>query len=66
MSTTPWGTMNGWLRVEAEQRGAWRQQRVQDLRAARLTGLPAVAPVRRGAKAASRPAPAQACPAEAA
>ena len=66
MSTTPWGTMNGWLRVEAEQRGAWRQQRVQDLRAARVAGLPAVAPVRRAAKATTRPAPARACPAEAA
>ena len=46
MSTTPWGTMNGWLRVETEQRGAWLQQRVQDLRAARVAGLPAVTPVR--------------------
>ena len=34
MSTMPWGTMNGWLRLESEQRGTWLQQRVQDLRAA--------------------------------
>jgi hypothetical protein len=32
----PWGTMNGWLRLETEQRGAWLQQRVQDLRAAQV------------------------------
>lgn len=58
MSTTPWGTMNGWLRIETEQRGAWMQQRVQDLRAARVAGLPSVVPVGRAAKAArpeSRP-----------
>ena len=42
MSTMPWGTMNDWLRIEAEgrfeseRRGAWRQQRVQDLRAAQV------------------------------
>ena len=36
MSTTPWGTMNGWLRLETEQRGSWLQQRVQDLRAAQV------------------------------
>ena len=36
MSTMPWGTMNGWLRLEAEQRGSWLQQRVQDLRAAKV------------------------------
>jgi hypothetical protein len=28
--------MNGWLRLEAEQRGSWLQQRVQDLRAAQV------------------------------
>jgi len=38
MSTTPWGTMNGWLRLETEQRGSWLQQRVQDLRAAQVAG----------------------------
>ncbi len=38
MSTMPWGTMNGWLRLEAEQRGTWLQQRVQDLRAAQVAG----------------------------
>ena len=32
----PWGTMNGWLRTEAEQRGKWQQLRVQDLRAAQV------------------------------
>ena len=37
MSTMPWGTMNGWLRLETEQRGSWLQQRVQDLRAAQVT-----------------------------
>jgi hypothetical protein len=37
MSTMPWGTMNGWLRLETEQRGTWLQQRVQDLRAAQVT-----------------------------
>jgi hypothetical protein len=36
MSTMPWGTMNGWLRTEGEQRGKWLQQRVQDLRAAQV------------------------------
>jgi hypothetical protein len=36
MSTMPWGTMNGWLRLETEQRGTWLQQRVQDLRAAQV------------------------------
>ncbi len=36
MSTMPWGTMNGWLRLETEQRGSWLQQRVQDLRAAQV------------------------------
>ena len=36
MSATPWGTMNGWLRTEAEQRGKWQQLRVQDLRAAQV------------------------------
>jgi hypothetical protein len=36
MSAMPWGTMNGWLRIETEQRGAWLQQRVQDLRAAQV------------------------------
>jgi hypothetical protein len=36
MSTMPWGTMNGWLRTEGEQRGRWLQQRVQDLRAAQV------------------------------
>ncbi len=56
MSTTPWGTMNGWLRFETEQQGRWRRQRVQDLRAAQVTGLPAVAPVRPAAKASPRPA----------
>lgn len=37
MSTTPWGTMNGWLRLETEQRDTWLRQRVQDLRAAQVT-----------------------------
>ena len=37
MSTMPWGTMNGWLRLESEQRGSWLQQRVQDLRAAQVS-----------------------------
>lgn len=36
MSTMPWGTMNGWIRLETEQRGSWLQQRVQDLRAAQV------------------------------
>jgi hypothetical protein len=36
MSTMPWGTMNGWLRLETEQRGSWLRQRVQDLRAAQV------------------------------
>ena len=36
MSTTPWGAMNGRLRLETEQRGTWLQQRVQDLRAAQV------------------------------
>ena len=36
MSTMPWGTMNGWLRIEAEQRGMWQQVRAQDLRAAQV------------------------------
>ncbi len=36
MSTMPWGTMNGWLRIEAEQRGRWQQVRAQDLRAAQV------------------------------
>ena len=36
MSTMPWGTMNGWLRLETEQRGSWLQQRVQDLHAAQV------------------------------
>ncbi len=40
MSAMPWGTMNGWLRVEAEQRGRWQQLRVQDLRAAQVSGRP--------------------------
>jgi hypothetical protein len=40
MSTQPWGTMNGWLRLETEQRGAWTRQRVQDLRSARLPSRP--------------------------
>lgn len=44
MSTAPWGTMNGWLRLEAEQRGAWRRQRVQDLRAAQVVKTAAPAP----------------------
>ncbi len=26
--------MNGWLRIEGEQRGAWLSRRVQDVRAA--------------------------------
>ena len=52
MSTMPWGTMNGWLRTEAEQRGKWQQLRVQDLRAAQVaTRQAAVEP---------RPAPAAA------
>jgi hypothetical protein len=29
--------MNGWIRLETEQRGSWLQQRVQDLRAAQVT-----------------------------
>lgn len=44
MSTMPWGTMNGWLRVEGEQRGAWLTQRVQDLRAAQVVRRPEGAP----------------------
>jgi predicted alpha/beta hydrolase len=28
--------MNGWLRLETEQRGSWLRQRVQDLRAAQV------------------------------
>jgi hypothetical protein len=28
--------MNGWIRLETEQRGSWLQQRVQDLRAAQV------------------------------
>jgi hypothetical protein len=45
MSTTPWGTMNGWLRVEGEQRGAWLTRRVQDLRAAQVVRRPEIAPI---------------------
>lgn len=56
MSTAPWGTMNGWLRFENEQRGRWMQQRVQDLRAAQVAGLPAVAAVRPADPEAPRPA----------
>ena len=40
MSTMPWGTMYGWLRLETEQRGSWLQQRVQDLRAAQVARQP--------------------------
>ncbi len=40
MSTTPWGTMNGWLRTEGEQRGAWLARRVQDVRAAQVARRP--------------------------
>lgn len=54
MSTMPWGTMNGWLRLETEQRGAWRQQRVQDLRAAKVAD-PA-GPARVAPAASARPA----------
>ena len=54
MSTMPWGTMNGWLRTEAEQRGKWQQLRVQDLRAAQVaTRQAAVEP---GPVPAARPA----------
>ena len=42
MSTMPWGTMNGWLRVEGEQRGAWLTRRVQDLRAAQVVRRPEI------------------------
>ena len=56
MSTQPWGTMNGWLRFETEQRGRWMQQRVQDLRAARVDGPPAVVAVRPEPGPAARPA----------
>jgi hypothetical protein len=48
----PWGTMNGWLRTEAEQRGKWQHLRVQDLRAAQVAG--------RQASVGARPAPAAA------
>ena len=48
MSTMPWGTMNDWLRVEAELGNAWTQLRVQDLRAAQVE--------RRSARTVRRPA----------
>lgn len=44
MSTMPWGTMNGWLRVEGEQRGAWLARRVQDVRGAQVARRPEPAP----------------------
>ncbi len=65
MSTTPWGTMNGWLRVEGEQRGAWLTRRVQDLRAAQVVRRPEIARVALP-EAAPRCAPPQAPCAEAA
>ncbi|MFT4110850.1 hypothetical protein [Propionicimonas sp.] len=40
MSAMPWGTMNGWIRLEAEQRGAWTRLRVQDLRSAQVARTP--------------------------
>ncbi len=44
MSTAPWGTMNDWLRVEGEQRGAWLARRVQDVRAAQVSRTETLAP----------------------
>ncbi|MGC3994950.1 MAG: hypothetical protein QM779_12680 [Propionicimonas sp.] len=40
MSTMPWGTMNNWIRIEAEQRNAWTRLRVQDLRSAQVAREP--------------------------
>lgn len=62
MSTIPWGTMNGWLRTEGEQRGAWLARRVQDVRAVQVArpGLTPVTPLRRAEpRAATRRAVAQ-------
>nr|WP_300151192.1 hypothetical protein [Propionicimonas sp.] len=62
MSTQPWGTMNGWLRLETEQRGAWTRQRVQDLRSARLPSRTERTAAPSAAKPAQRPAsPSAAC-----
>ena len=52
MSAMPWGTMNGWLRLETEQRGTWVQQRVQDLRAVQVVTRAELADQRTTPKAA--------------
>jgi hypothetical protein len=48
--------MNGWLRLESEQRGAWTRQRVQDLRSVRLLARKDQTAAPSAAKAAPRPA----------
>ena len=58
MSNMPWGTMNNWLRIEAEQRNAWTQLRVQDLRAAQVEPRPAHTAWRPVRRPALRPTPA--------
>jgi hypothetical protein len=57
--------MNGWLRLEAEQRGKWQQVRVQDLRAAQVAKQAAAAlpaPARLRPTKDRRSAAGQGCP----